>query len=305
MDAAGNLSGRTITLRGLPELAGKLQADASAALTARGFKPGDVTNEPSPEPVGTVLAPADEAVAAAGSAVDLVVSSGPGTGDGGGATSLRLHVAQSKTYAWRTERAIGARVSLSSGAGVSALLQGPGGNPLKTWSFAARAGATVVRMVMPAAVKRSGSYRIVWTARAGGATATETHKLRVVAWRVRARVGLVKVDVLVAGPQSLRKKLVGRLPVSARLSLAGVDGAFDLTANQARDVRVVVVDLDQHGVGLVRDLRTVFADVRLVGVGGDGRMRVEAIQAGAAAALPRSATAKQLARTVVRLLASG
>ena len=85
------------------------------------------------------------------------------------------------------------------------------------------------------------------------------------------------------------------------MSAAGLDATFELTASPSRDVRVVVVDLDERGVGLVRDLRTVFPDVRLVAVGGDAPMRGAAMRAGAGAALPREATAKQLARAVVRL----
>jgi ActR/RegA family two-component response regulator len=88
------------------------------------------------------------------------------------------------------------------------------------------------------------------------------------------------------------------------VSAAGVEGTFDLTASRTRDVRVVVVDLDEHGVGVVRDLRTVFADLQLVGIGGDAHILASALRAGATTALPRSATAKQLARTVALLLAA-
>jgi hypothetical protein len=144
---------------------------------------------------------------------------------------------------------------------------------------------------------------VVWTVQSGDLTKTERLDLRVVGRRVRpTAAGLL--DVVVAGPPSLRKKLARGLPASVRLSAADVDRTFDLTGSWSRDVRVVVVDLDEHGVGLVRDLRTVFPDVRLAGLGGDVYMRRAATRAGASATLPRSTTPKQLARTVARLLAA-
>ena len=50
----------------------------------------------------------------------------------------------------------------------------------------------------------------------------------------------------------------------------------------------MVVDADRYGVGLVRDLATVFPGVRIIALTNDPRRLAQAIRAGAAIAVPRS-----------------
>ena len=64
---------------------------------------------------------------------------------------------------------------------------------------------------------------------------------------------------------------------------------------------MIVVDADQYGLGLVRDLRTVFPMVRLVVLTNDRKKLVPAINAGATVALPKSTSAVKLAKVVAAL----
>jgi DNA-binding NarL/FixJ family response regulator len=69
-------------------------------------------------------------------------------------------------------------------------------------------------------------------------------------------------------------------------------------------VRVVVVDVHVFGVGLVRDLHTVFPGVKLLALANRPRDRARALKAGAAAALPRNSSPGRIASAIRRLSAA-
>ena len=46
--------------------------------------------------------------------------------------------------------------------------------------------------------------------------------------------------------------------------MTAVEPTFDAAANRNRDVRVVVVDVDEFGISVVRDLHAVFPAVKIV-----------------------------------------
>jgi DNA-binding NarL/FixJ family response regulator len=86
------------------------------------------------------------------------------------------------------------------------------------------------------------------------------------------------------------------------VSSANIEPTFDAAANRRTDVHVIVVDVDQFGVGLISDLHAVFPSAKLVALTSSPRLMVNALRAGASIALPRSTPASTLARVIQRLL---
>ena len=82
---------------------------------------------------------------------------------------------------------------------------------------------------------------------------------------------------------------------------ADLDQTFALAASASRDVKIVVVDVDAHGVGFVSDLRTVFPSIRVIALATQPADRVRALRAGAVKALPRNTTSRQLAKTIASI----
>ena len=85
------------------------------------------------------------------------------------------------------------------------------------------------------------------------------------------------------------------------VATANPDETFALVASGARDVGIVVVDVDAYGVGFVRDLRTVFPTLRMIAISRRAALRAQAVRAGAVLALPRNVTAAQLAKAIAKL----
>ena len=83
----------------------------------------------------------------------------------------------------------------------------------------------------------------------------------------------------------------------------GADDTFRATANISRNVVVIVIDADQAGISTIRDLHTIFPDVRILALSGDPSLLAHAVPAGATVALPSSTSAALVAKTVSRLAA--
>jgi len=83
----------------------------------------------------------------------------------------------------------------------------------------------------------------------------------------------------------------------------GADDTFRATGNVNRNVVVIVIDADQVGISTIRDLHTIFPDVRIVALSGDPSLLAHAVSAGATVALPSSTSATLVAKTVSRLAA--
>ena len=317
VDAFGNVSARTYALRGVPALAGKTQDHAAAALAVRGFVVGAVTTVESSAPAGTVVSPADVAVAPEGSAIDLAISIGPNaggtppppppppTGGGTAQSPLVLRVAEAKRFSWKLGRTLGARVEVSRAATAIATLVQPSGVALQSWSFPLRPGASVVKIQMPPGARRAGRYTVRWTAGVAPNTVARALALQVLSGSPPATRGTATrpVDVLFASKKAFAAEVSRSLPLSSvRISPTDLEGAFDLSASSSRDVRVVVVDTRIYGLQLVRDLRTVFPELRILAIATDRRLQARALKAGADAAVPPTATAFQVARATSALL---
>ncbi|MDX6388334.1 MAG: hypothetical protein QOD85_2136, partial [Gaiellaceae bacterium] len=182
---------------------------------------------------------------------------------------------------------------------VTAQLFSPKRVKLYTWRFSVRAGRSIVSLRLPAQVRRPGVYTIRWTARSGRSTVSRRITIRFVGPRTRL---VQPVRVLLAGPAAdgVRGKFSSGRPKVVLAS--GIEPTFDAAASRSTDVRVIVVDVNQFGVGMVRDLHAVFPAAKIVALVLGPKQMAAALKAGAAIALPRSTPAPLLARIIQRLL---
>jgi DNA-binding NarL/FixJ family response regulator len=137
-----------------------------------------------------------------------------------------------------------------------------------------------------------------WTARSGSDAVTRTLTIRLIGSR---NVITQPVKVLLAGPAA--DNLSGTFFKQQRVVRAAtIEPTFDAAASRRSDVRVIVVDVDEFGVAMIRDLHTVFPAVKIVALASSPRQLTAALKAGAAVALPRSTPLAVLTRVVQRLL---
>jgi hypothetical protein len=299
-DLAGNESAET-KLKPVPPIVGLSPEDAAATLEGAGFHAGTVT-EGGVGPVGTVTGPAGLVLAEEGATIDLTVASG----NAGSSTKFAFGIV-SAPRAKVTQPTLGARVKLTRAARVTGVLYGRRNLKLYTWRFALHAGRSIVKLRLPSQVRRPGVYRIRWTAKSGRDSISRTVKLRLVG-SSRGLGPVVdprapRVEVVLAGGNLQKGIALQPGPKGARfVSAGGVDAAFDLAAASSRNVRVIVVDVDEFGVGFVRDLHVVFPSVRIVALSGSRARLAAAKRVGAAVVLPRSTSSRTLAKVVGQLL---
>ncbi|MDQ3066537.1 MAG: Ig-like domain-containing protein, partial [Actinomycetota bacterium] len=299
VDAAGNASGQTRPLRAVPAIAGKGFDQAVAELAAAGFQVGNVREEtiPSVAP-GTVVQPAGVRLALESSAIDLVVARGGGVGE----ARLVFSVTGSKKLTLQKTTAIPVRIKVSKPAEVSATLFGAKKQRLYSWKLRVKAGANVVKLRLPQQIRRPGAYTLTWVARSGKESVRRTLKLTLVGPKLaQVKPKRQEVEVVLAGEKpengALRPSFTEGGPRVVAQS-ATPDETFTLAASAARDVGVVVVDVDAYGISFLSDLRTVFPSLRLIAISREPARRTLAVRAGAVLALPRTTTAKQLGKAI-------
>jgi hypothetical protein len=287
-DLAGNESELTQPLVQLPSLVGMTPDEAEAALEKLGLSIGSVTIGGSGKS-GTVTGPEGLVLAGPGSAIDLTVA------PGGAATSLVFKVVTAPKFKPAAWKKIAARLTLTRSARVTAQLFGPRRVKLYTWRFTVRAGRTIVNLRIPKQVRRPGIYTMRWGARAGRETVSRTIKIRVIG----ARPPVQRIQIVLAGAAA--KDVNGKLGKQKPMVVNAVEPTFDAAANRNRDVRVVVVDVDEFGVSVVRDLHAVFPAVKIVALAAGPRTMAAALKAGATVVLPRSTPPATLAKIIQRL----
>jgi hypothetical protein len=296
-DLAGNESPLTRALLPLPSLVGKTPDQAAALLTANGFTVGTLTTGGT-GPAGTISGPVGLVLAEEGSAIDLTVAPG-----GPGFTRFIFKVHTAPKFKPSLRKKIAARVSVTRAARVTAELFSPRHVKLYTWRFSVNAGSSIVRLTIPRQVRRAGIYSMRWTARAGRETVTSQINIRLLGPGSGAGLRPAQpVEVVLAGLAT--RGVDGKLPKRSPkvLSAPGVEPTFDAAASRSTDVRVIVVDVDEFGVGFVQDLHTIFPSVRIVALSASPRMLARALKAGASIVLPRSTPPAMLAQMIQRLL---
>jgi hypothetical protein len=295
-DLAGNQSGLTRPLVPLPSLIGKTPDQAAALLAPLGLSLGTVTSGGT-GPAGTIIGPEGLVLGEQGSAIDVTVA------PGGALTRLAFKVVTAPKFRPSKRSKIAARVSLSRAARVTAQLLNPRHVKLCGWRFTLKAGRRIIKLRVPRRVRRSGVYTLRWTARSGRETVSRRMTIRLVGTtRGSALAPAQPVEVVLAGPatQGLAGKFPARRPKVVWAT--GVEPTFDAAASRTRDVRVIVIDVDAFGTGLVRELHTVFPSVRIVALASTPKLLAGSLAAGAAIALPRATPPATLARVIQRLL---
>jgi hypothetical protein len=290
-DVAGNNSAETSPLRRVPLLEGKTLDGAQSALGAAGFKLGHVTQGGVGQP-GTITAPTNLLLAEVGTPIDVTVAPG-----GIGFTSLVFNVVGPKTFKPAKKGTIAARVLVTRKARVAAVLYSPQALKLSTWQFAVKAGRSIVKLTIPQQVRRPGMYTIRWTAVSGHDSATRTTKVRIFLGKNPVK----PVEVVIAGSAVSQKLPLGSKPPKV-VKTVGEDSAFDAVGAGSNGVQVMVVDVDQFGVGFVSDLHTVFPGLRIVVLSRSPKTLVKALKSGATVALPSSTPNSMLAAVISRLL---
>ncbi len=219
------------------------------------------------------------------------------------ATKLAFQVVGTVRYTWGVDKYVGARISLTQAAVVTARLYSPKGVKLKTWVRPAKAGNSILKLKLPPTARKPGTYRIAFTARAKSATAMQTIKVRVLpTLKLGTTRNTQSRTVVLSAPagSAIAAKLHG---IRTSVVSGGADSAFRATANISRNVVVIVIDADQAGIATIRDLHTIFPDVRILALSGDASLLAHAVPAGATVALPSSTSAALVAKTVARLAA--
>jgi hypothetical protein len=183
---------------------------------------------------------------------------------------------------------------------VTAQLFSPRHVKLYTWRFAVKAGRTIAKLRLPRQVRRMGVYTMSWTARSGRETVARKITIRLVRKRARSTQ---PVQVLLAGGAATSIRGNFTLRKGRVVSSASIEPTFDAAANRRTDVQVIVVDVDEFGVGLISDLHAVFPSAKLIAITSSPRLMVNSLRAGATIALPRSTPASRLVRVIQRLLA--
>jgi hypothetical protein len=186
-------------------------------------------------------------------------------------------------------------VTVTRPARVTAQLFSPRRVKLYTWRAKVRVGGTILRLAMPRQVRRLGVYRMVWSARAGRQTVTRTIKFRVVGKRLPKQ----RMQIVLAGAAA--KSVGPKLARRSEMLVSGVEPTFDATANRNRDVRVLVVDVDDLGLATLRDLHAVFPSVKIVALAAGPRTMAASLKAGARIVLPRSTPPTKLAKIIQQL----
>jgi hypothetical protein len=196
---------------------------------------------------------------------------------------------------------VGLRIKVTRAAQVTATLLGANGTRVYRWRFRVKAGVEVVRLTMPPQVRRTGRYRLVFTVASGRDVVKRTLAIQIVGPKDRELSGR-PVDVVLAGASNMRREIELDLDKRLRVTAAsGDDDAFGLAGSSRRNVRVMVVDADRYGIGLVRDLAAVFPRIRIIALTNDPRRLAQAIRGGATIAVPRSTPPKELAKLISRL----
>ncbi len=219
------------------------------------------------------------------------------------ADKLAFQVVGTVRYTWGVDKYVGARISLTQAAVVTGRLYNQQGKKLKTWVRPAKAGNSILKLKLPQTARKPGMYKITFVARAKASTAMQSIRVRVLPTlklgtfrKTQAR----SVVVSAPGGNAIAARLHG---LQTSVVSGGADDAFRAMADAGRNVVVIVIDADQAGLPAIRDLHTVFPDVRIVALSGDPSLLSHAVPAGASVALSSSSSAATVAKTVARLAA--
>jgi hypothetical protein len=210
---------------------------------------------------------------------------------------LSIRIAGTPRVNTSRTRAVGVRVSMSLASPARVALVDARNRTVATSARQLKKGATVVTLALPKTVK-PGRYTLVVTAGAkGDVVARQSVVVSAGETRVTGRT-----RVLLAGYDAIRKDLAAALaPLYPVASSSPSQAAYRL-ASLTGDYRLVIVEYSVGGTQLIRELRTLFPDVKIVVVTETPTQSRLARAAGADATIRKPATGLAVAKTVLRLL---
>ncbi|HWX08579.1 MAG TPA: PASTA domain-containing protein, partial [Gaiellaceae bacterium] len=294
-DTSGNTSARSAAIKVVPTLAGLSLDDARASLGAKGFSVGDIQVVDSQTPAGTIVGPTDLVAAAVGAAIPLQVSAGPG----GAASKFVFNVVGTRRLVLTQRKFIGIHIASTLATSATGTLVNSRGARIYTWHVTARAGVSIVKLALPVAARKPGIYVLLWKALSGGETINKSMVVQIFRSAKTLKRPTIS-DVVLAGAD-LPTQLPATPKHGQRYVASTGDSTFTLTGDPNRHVEVIVVDADQYGLGLVRDLRTCFPTVRLVVLTNSPKTLSRAVAAGATIALSKRTSTVKLAKVVAAL----
>jgi hypothetical protein len=177
-------------------------------------------------------------------------------------TPLSLRVTGSKHIDTTTRRYAAVRVQLSVGAAITATLTTERHMPVTSWTTrSVKPGTSILRYALPKNLA-SGKYKL---------TVEAKHGLERQAFTIRVHLTKGKFNVLgnrkvvLVGGDSLPDARAIKLEPRAKIVTTSSTTVFDRSF-LARNVAVVVVDVDRDGVRTVHNLHILFPTVKLVAV---------------------------------------
>jgi hypothetical protein len=303
VDRTGTAGPSSNKVRVVPNVTGLAEADARAALVARGFAV-ETTIESADAPAGQVVSqdPASPKMADLGSTVRLGVGAVPQ-----GRALFTMQIASAPRIVIGRQKLLNVRVAVTEPARVRTSLSTrlPSGKRWITWSKSrtVQAGATIVKLRVPKNL-RPGTYllRVRAESVATGEVTHRTTPVRVVK-RMPARPQRAPLEVVVVTIGDEPELPAPTLDLDERFKVSETagDAVFEVTTETATEVEVVVIDADSEGaIELIRALRLVYPDLAIVAV--TSRENVgKATRAGATVELMKPVSPGLLAAVVERL----
>jgi hypothetical protein len=142
----------------------------------------------------------------------------------------------------------------------------------------------------------TGVYTITFSAVSNGQTAARAIRVRVVRQNAPLRRG--PGSIVIFGPSVTG---LGSGLTRAHVVQTTGDDTFMTAGTLGANVSVIVINIDQSGLAMIRDLHTLFPEVRLVAVSGNRRTLRSAVALGATVALPATTPSRQLSTLIGRL----
>lgn len=291
-------------VRVVPNVTGLAEADARAALVARGFAV-ETTIESADAPAGQVVSqdPASPKMVDVGSTVRLVVGAVPQ-----GRALFTMQIANTPRIVIGRQKVLNVRVAVTEPARVRASLSTrlTGGKRWFMWwkDRTVQAGATIVKFPLPKNLRQTGTY--VFRVRAESvATGEVTHRstqVSVVTKKpARPMSPPLEVVVVKIGDEPEVPTPTLDLDERFKVSEAAGDAVFEVTTETPTEVEVVVIDADAEGaIELIAVLRLVYPDLAIVAV--TSRENVgKATRAGATVELMKPVSPGLLAAVIERL----
>ena len=295
-DAFGNGSPLSEAVTGVPNLIGKTQAHASAALQAAGFTDGVVTGAGSSTKV-TAQSPGSPGYAVVGASVDFTLGTQSAL-----RAPLSLHVVGGHRINPIIRNYVAVQVKVNLAAQLIATMRNSHEKIVALWTRNLHSGVFQIRYTLPTNLA-ADHYKLTVEARTEGSR--QGYTIPVIVLKGKAPV-VENAKVIVVGNAAGRSNLRLKLTAKANVVVVANGQVFDITGSQRR-VAALVVDVDQYGLAMVHNLHIVFPSVKIVAVTTESAKVAKAKSAGATSVVftSKSASMSNLVSGLLNSLLKG